>query len=106
MPNQSPPWGDLDRSEALARVEDASQGAPTAYYSMTLRLSIHNRPGMLGRLASAIGELEGDIRGVDLVEVTGDHLIRDVTINARDARHAGAIVERARQVEGVEVVSV
>jgi malate dehydrogenase (oxaloacetate-decarboxylating) len=106
MANQSPPWGDVDRSDALARVEDASQGAPTADFSMTLRLSIHNRPGMLGRIASAIGELEGDIRGVDLVEVTGDHLIRDLTINARDARHAGAIVARARQIEGIEVLSV
>src|SRR5262249_5639373 len=106
MANQSPPWGDTDRSEALARVEDASGGAPAAYYSMTLRLSIHNRPGMLGRIASAIGELEGDIRGIDLVEATGDHLVRDVTINARDERHASAIVEQARKIEGVDVLSV
>ena len=40
--------------------------APSASYSVTARVSITNRPGMLGRVAMAIGEAGGDIGAVDL----------------------------------------
>ena len=40
--------------------------APSASYSLTVRLEIKNRPGMLGRVASAIGQAGGDIGAVDL----------------------------------------
>jgi len=40
---------------------------PSASYSVTIRLQIRNRPGMLGRVASAIGGAGGDIGAVDLV---------------------------------------
>jgi malate dehydrogenase (oxaloacetate-decarboxylating) len=34
---------------------------PSASYSITMRVEIQNRPGMLGRVASAIGKAGGDI---------------------------------------------
>ncbi len=34
---------------------------PSASYSITVRVEIKNRPGMLGRVTSAIGEAGGDI---------------------------------------------
>lgn len=40
--------------------------APSASYSLTARLQIPNRPGMLGRVASAIGEAGGDINLEDI----------------------------------------
>src|SRR5947207_5683245 len=79
---------------------------PTASYSLTLRLNIHNRPGMLGRIASAIGAAGGDIGAVDIVGVAKEHLVRDVTVKARDERHGEAIVEAVKALDGVEVVSV
>jgi malate dehydrogenase (oxaloacetate-decarboxylating) len=79
---------------------------PSASYSLTLRAAIRNRPGMLGRLTSAIGEAGGDIRAVDLVELVKDTIVRDFTINARDEHHGQAIVAAIRRVEGVRVVSV
>lgn len=36
-----------------------SSVAPSASYSLTLRLAIKNRPGMLGRVAMAIGQAGG-----------------------------------------------
>src|SRR5262249_49081815 len=39
---------------------------PSAQYSLTLRVEIEHRPGMLGRVASAIGEAGGPIGGGDL----------------------------------------
>ena len=43
--------------------------SPSASYSLTVRLEITNRPGMLGRVTSAIGKSGGDIGAIDLVQV-------------------------------------
>jgi malate dehydrogenase (oxaloacetate-decarboxylating) len=79
---------------------------PSASYSLTIRAAIKNRPGMLGRLTSAIGEAGGDIRAVDLVELVKDLIVRDFTINARDEEHGQAIVAAIRRVDGIRIVSV
>ena len=79
---------------------------PSASYSLTIRAAIKNRPGMLGRLTSAIGEAGGDIRAVDLVELVKDIIVRDFTINARDEQHGQEIVAGIRRVEGIRIVSV
>src|SRR5256884_7597707 len=79
---------------------------PSASYSLTVRVAIENRPGMLGRVAMAIGDAGGDIGAVDLVESGRDHIIRDITINARDSVHGTQIVNRLKQVTGVRVVNI
>ncbi len=80
--------------------------APSASYSITLRVEIKNRPGMLGRVASAIGNAGGDIGSVDLVESLRDRVVRDITVKARDSIHGQQIVTRLRRVTGVRVVNV
>jgi malate dehydrogenase (oxaloacetate-decarboxylating) len=80
--------------------------APSASYSLTVRLEIKNRPGMLGRVTSAIGETGGDIGAVDLVESHRDRLVRDITIKARDSVHGQEIVNRLRRLAGIRVSSV
>src|SRR5213592_2470203 len=80
--------------------------APSASYSLTVRLAIQNRTGMLGRVAMAIGNAGGDIGAVDLVESGRDRIIRDITINARDSVHGMQIVNRLKQLAGVRVVNI
>jgi malate dehydrogenase (oxaloacetate-decarboxylating) len=80
--------------------------SPSASYSLTVRVAIRNRPGMLGHVTSAIGEAGGDIRAVDLVELVKDTIVRDLTINARDEDHGHDIVGALRRVDGVRVVNV
>ena len=79
---------------------------PSASYSLTVRLQITNKPGMLGRVASAIGEAGGDIGAVDLVESGRDRILRDLTVKARDSEHGQEIVNRLRGVPGVRVINV
>jgi malate dehydrogenase (oxaloacetate-decarboxylating) len=79
---------------------------PSASYSLTLRAAIKNRPGMVGRLTSAIDGAGGDIRAVDLVELVKDIIVRDFTINARDEQHGQAIVAAIRGVDGIRIVTV
>jgi malate dehydrogenase (oxaloacetate-decarboxylating) len=83
-----------------------SSVSPSASYSLTVRLAIANRPGMLGRVASAIGAAGGDIGAVDIVESGRERVIRDITINARDSVHGQQIVTRLRQVAGVTVINI
>src|SRR5919108_1529261 len=79
---------------------------PSASYSLTVRLAIQNRPGMLGRVAMSIGDAGGDIGAGDLVESGRDRIIRDITINARDSVHGTQIVNRLKQTPGVRVVNI
>ena len=58
---------------------------PSAQYSVTLRVEIDHRPGMLGKVASAIGDAGGTIGAVDLVQVEGSHTIRDITVATASA---------------------
>jgi malate dehydrogenase (oxaloacetate-decarboxylating) len=79
---------------------------PSASYSIIVRCRIDNRPGMLGRLASAIGEAGGDIGAIDIVRQEQGALVRDVTINCRDDAHGEAIVAAIRALSGISVVNV
>src|SRR5499425_989529 len=80
--------------------------APTASYSLTIRLEIDNQPGMLGKITSAIGKAGGDIGAIDLVEARKKTLIRDLTFKASDERHGQQVVERLKAIDGVKVVHV
>jgi malate dehydrogenase (oxaloacetate-decarboxylating) len=78
---------------------------PSASYSMTVRLQITNRPGMLGKVTSAIGRAGGDIGAIDLVEVGKTTITRDLSFKASDERHAQQIVDRVKAVSGVRVIN-
>ena len=79
---------------------------PNVSHSVTIRVELSNTPGSLGRLTTAIGDAGGNILGIDLVEVEGERIVRDVTVLAADPDHAQEIRERAEEVQGVHVRSV
>src|SRR3989442_8167479 len=79
--------------------------APSASYSVTVRLEITNRPGMLGNVTSAIGKAGGDIGAIDLVEVGKSTITRDLTFKASDERHGQQVVDSVRAVAGVRVIN-
>jgi malate dehydrogenase (oxaloacetate-decarboxylating) len=77
---------------------------PSAQFSLTLRVQIQDRPGMLGRVASAIGQAGGTIGAVDLVSVDDDHAVRDITVAAGDQEHWRAIMAAVEAVDGAHVI--
>lgn len=79
---------------------------PNASYSLTLRVKIHNRPGKLGEITTAIGKTGGDIEGIDIVSVGKDFLVRDITVNASSEKHDEEIVQAIQQIDGVEIINV
>src|SRR5215471_11185963 len=77
---------------------------PSASYSVTLRLEIQNQPGMLGKVTSEIGLLGGDLGAIDIVSVGKGVLVRDVTVNCRDIKHAQSLIDGINQIEGVKLL--
>lgn len=80
--------------------------APGRGYSFTVRAQYPNRPGMLGRIASAIGEAGGDIGAVDIVQASREKMVRDITVDAFDQTHGRQIIERLRDIDGISIRSV
>ena len=85
---------------------EAAGTAPSVSYTITARAQYPNRPGMLGLIASAIGDAGGDIGGVDLVRTDPAMIVRDITIGARDDEHGRAILDVIRELKGVTIRSV
>jgi len=77
---------------------------PSASYSITVRVELQNRPGMLGLLTSKVGELGGDIGAVDIVSVGDGLMVRDLTLNCRDEAHAQSLVEGIDKIEGIRLL--
>src|SRR5215212_4983081 len=76
----------------------------SAQFSLVLRVRIAHRPGMLGRVATAIGEAGGTIGSVDLVSLDDQLTLRDIVVDAGDEAHGKAIADAVDAVEGAEVV--
>jgi malate dehydrogenase (oxaloacetate-decarboxylating) len=77
-----------------------------AAYSIRLRARIRNVPGVLGRLATAIGAAGGSLMGIEMVATDGATVTRDLVVFCPSEAHAGEVAEAARAVEGIEVLEV
>ena len=76
---------------------------PSASYSVTLRVEYPNRAGSLGKIFTAIGEAEGDVGAVDIVQ-QGEHSVRDITVNARDSEHGQQVADAVDALPEVQVL--
>ena len=77
---------------------------PTPAFSVNLHVQLDNRPGSLGHLATAIGEVGGNIFGIDEFEAKGPLVIENIVVHCRDEAHAQRVVEVARSVDGVTLL--
>ncbi len=79
---------------------------PSASYSIQIRVEILSKPGMLGRVTSAIGKAGGDIGAVDIVGFKKNITIRDIIVSVADIQTGQRVVDRVKQVKGVNVLNV
>jgi malate dehydrogenase (oxaloacetate-decarboxylating) len=79
---------------------------PTATYTFSFQAQYPNRPGMLAKIASAVGDCGGNIGDIDVVRSTGSTIVREISVQARDSNHAQEIVEHVRAQKGVQIRSV
>jgi malate dehydrogenase (oxaloacetate-decarboxylating) len=78
--------------------------APTAAYSITLKVSLDNVPGTLGRFATAIGEAGGNIAAIPGFEAKGPTVVRAIDVHCRSEEHAEKIAAAVDALDGVTVV--
>ena len=78
-------------------------GTPSAAYSICIRVETENRPGGLGRIATAIGDAGGNIAGLEIVEASEGRMVRDVIVLTASEDHAASIRSAVEAVPGAVV---
>lgn len=73
--------------------------------SYLLRLVLPDRPGMLGAVATALGDVGGDILSLDVVERGPDGAVDDLVVALPPGGMADALITSAQSVPGVVVES-
>ncbi|TAE56333.1 MAG: NAD-dependent malic enzyme [Nostocales cyanobacterium] len=79
---------------------------PNSSFSVTLRLQIPNRVGMLAAVTQAIANSGGNLGTIDLIEQTRQQSIRDLTIDAASTEHAEKIVQSVKELADITVLDV
>jgi malate dehydrogenase (oxaloacetate-decarboxylating) len=79
---------------------------PSAGNTLTMRVSLQRIPGTLGRLTSALGAAGALVDAIDIIEHRGDVIVRQIQVETSGEDHGRDVVEAARAVSGVELLSV
>ena len=79
---------------------------PSPSYSVIIRLEIVSKPGMLGKVTSAIGRAGGDIGAVDIVGFKRNITIRDIIVSVGDIPMGQKVVEELKRIKGANVLQV
>jgi malate dehydrogenase (oxaloacetate-decarboxylating) len=79
---------------------------PNSSFSVTLRLQIPNRVGMLASVTQAIALTGGNLGQIDLVEQSRQESTRDITVDAASTEHAETIVQAVKELPDIQVIDV
>ena len=74
--------------------------------SYVLRLVLPDRPGSLGAVATALGQLGADILAMDIVERSVGHAVDDLVVDLPAGKQPDSLITAAESVHGVRVESV
>ncbi|MBA3298913.1 MAG: NAD-dependent malic enzyme [Thermoleophilaceae bacterium] len=72
--------------------------APSAQFSLTLRVELPHESGTLGKVTAAITRAGGSIVAVDTLEARGSGTLREITIDCEGQDHRGKVI---KAVQGV-----
>jgi malate dehydrogenase (oxaloacetate-decarboxylating) len=79
---------------------------PSPSYSILMRVELPTKPGMLGKVTSAIGKAGGDIGAVDIAGFTKGTTLRDIIVSVADIPMGQQVVDQVKKVKGVKVLNV
>jgi malate dehydrogenase (oxaloacetate-decarboxylating) len=78
---------------------------PTAAFSLRIRVRMVNKPGDLGRLAVAIGEVGGNIAGLDGFLAKQAFLEEDIIVDCRNEAHQAEVLAAIEALDGIDVLA-
>ena len=79
---------------------------PNSSFSLTIRLTLPNRAGMLASVTHAIAEVGGNLGQITLIEQTRHISTRDLSVDAASTEHAERIVQAVKAVDDIKVLDV
>jgi malate dehydrogenase (oxaloacetate-decarboxylating) len=79
---------------------------PNPSFSLTIRVALPNRPGMLASVTSAIASVGGNFGQIDLIEQTRATTIRDITVDAYSLEHNEEILQVVKALPDIKVIDV
>src|SRR4028119_770930 len=79
---------------------------PNPSFSLTIRVALPNRPGMLASVTSAIASVGGNFGQIDLIEQTRATTIRDITVDAYSLEHNEEILQAVKALPDIKVIDV
>lgn len=68
-----------------------------------LRLRVTDKPGYLGKIATRIGELDGNIGDISIAGQGTDYIIREINVQIDDEQHLQELIEGLSKFDGVTV---
>ena len=79
---------------------------PNPSFSLTIRLEVPNRAGMLASVTQAIASVGGNLGEIMLIERTHKITTRDITVDAASTEHAERIVQAVKEVTDIKIIDV
>ena len=79
---------------------------PNPSFSLTIRLQLPNRSGMLASVTQAIAEVGGNLGQISTIEQTRKISIRDLSVDAASTEHAEQIVEAVKVLQDIKILDV
>lgn len=79
---------------------------PTPSYSIVIRIELLNKPGMLGKVTSAIGKAGGDIGAVDIIGFGRETIIRDIVVSVANIEAGQRVLDEVKRVKGICILNI
>lgn len=79
---------------------------PNSSFSLTIRIQLPNRSGMLATVTQAIAQVGGNLGQIDLIHQTHKVTTREITIDATSTEHAEQIVQAVKELTHIKVIDV
>ena len=73
--------------------------------SITVRLKLNHKPGILAKVTTLIGDKGGNIGAIDIARAESNYIIRDITIFASSPEHGLEIIEGIKTLSDIEVIN-
>jgi malate dehydrogenase (oxaloacetate-decarboxylating) len=82
---------------------DPTSSPPATQFSISISVTLENRPGVLGALATAIGSAGGSIYAIDGFVAKGPQLDREIVVNCRSVPHQLEVIQAVEAVPTVQL---
>lgn len=79
---------------------------PNPSFSLTFRVQLPNRPGMLSMVIKALAEGGGMLGQIDLIQQTRKISVRDITVYASSSEHEDELISIVKLLEEIRLLNV